>query len=218
MTTQAIGGVEAYVDNFSPWVDPTSASGKGLPQWYNNGNESILLVSSDSNSWVQVGWLEYTANGTTPIRRVYVQQTINGIPNTTFYGSGNPTSDWGSDPANEQSEFKLTYSPTGPNYFAAYWASPQNYGSFSGLTSFTTNFTPVDAQLESETLSDATEFDGGIYNPSLTSGAQMYYPAGPSGQWGTFSGSKKTTYLPSYADLSPNSGASYDIWDTRCDY
>jgi hypothetical protein len=199
------GGIQAEIDNFSPWIDTNSTN------WTNDANESILLVNSAGNSWMQLGWLEYGDSQ----REVYVQDTLGGtVQWTDFWTSGNPSPDGGADPINQYSTFKITYDPTGTGgvHFAFYWTSPDT--GYSVLTTTDDNFSPTHAQLESETTSDASQFCGAENTHSYTKDATAYWPAGDSGSWQTFSGTEGYTNKASWMAFS-GLGDGYAVWDWR---
>ncbi|MDA8040335.1 MAG: hypothetical protein M0Z69_14540 [Actinomycetota bacterium] len=199
------GGVEGYIDNYSPWVNNN-------PSEWQNGAYQWIMLTDYSSDWLQVGWYEQGGG----VRGVIVQLSIGG--NVAWTDRFGP-----SDAINTLSYYKITYDPndTGGVWFKVYWWSPNgNGGEITSVENH--NFTPTEIEQASETHNAATQFPGGANNTAYTTQVESYWPAGTSGSWHNYNGFGVQTVLNGTQDWingTPALGA-YDAaistWDSAC--
>ena len=200
----SFGGVQAYIYNYSDYISHASPN-----EWENNANQSVLLVNGTSNSWAQIGELQYW-NGSSKVHLVYVQLTINGTVAWTDLFSG-------ADPYGSKSLFKVLFNPNGSPYYKWYWTSPD--GNSSLLTTSSWDFTPNEAQMEVESHNQATQFPGSVAYPTSDAGGSMYLPAGGGGSWTTYSGDVTLNNAQGWMGNSPGAGtytSDLQTWDADC--
>lgn len=198
------GGVEGFIENYSPYVP--SGSGNEAAQWV------MLTNKNNGDQYAQIGWIEYP----------------NSIRHTIVQFSWGPGGDYWTNKfapyaINSAIQYKVLYNPacTSGECFTFY--ADGTYKTYSGY-----NWTPTNWRAFSETHNVATQFPGGYANPSTTATIERYAPAGATGSWGNASGvvslntssptGTLTSSLPGWDNISQQSSNSYESWDGACAY
>lgn len=200
-------GIQAYIDQYSPWVYPVSGATDFTSQW-------VMLTNTSGTQWAQVGWWE----GADGNRHTFAQFED---PGYTFWSD----TDYAPFPINEDINYKVTYDPscTDGDCFRFFSNGQQiNHSHY--------DWAPNMQEDSSEIHTQASQMPGGYDNPSYSSLIEKYYPAG-SGSWSYVSGNTLTeemnssgyvTAAPSWDQVSPPSGTSgidaYGSYDTACAY
>ena len=176
-----------------------------------------MLISY--NNWAQIGWFE-KPNG---VRGSFVQVGIDGAVSYNNFALS-------SDPINDITDYAVHFDPNHTNgeYFT-FWMDGV------GKTGYDSPFPtgdPYEAAVETEIHTAASQAVGGVDNNNYVSSASIYYPAGTTGSWYSYSGTINSANQgpsgggnsppPSWFKISPAPGSldaqTYDTWDTACDY
>ena len=183
-----LGGVEAEIYEYSPWVD--SADTAGMSMW-------AMLWNRTYGDYAQIGWLEQPGGN----RHVFYQEFTAG-----GYRPGNT---FPADPINSWSYFKVLFNPTteyGGNY-SFYDNGKDWWDSFY-------DWWPNDSQIEAEQQDQATQMPGTPHNTGQVGSAEYYAPAG-AGTWQQFFGPMYDQ--KGYMKSSPGAGVGeiggWTLWD-----
>lgn len=181
-----VGGIEAGILNYSPWVYPNDGSGVGVSAW------TMLTGSGSGLRWAQIGWVEYPYG----VRHTFVQWTNSAGNNWTthFYTA---------QPVGATTTYTVLYNNTPGDFtFEA--------GSINDTEQAT--FTPSGSQNFGEIATLASQMPGGYNYFEEFTNAHIYVTGIG---WEPYSGTTdnySSTYFGNYQSGSEVDG----IWDQSC--
>lgn len=202
-----MAGVTGDILEYSPYVYNSSNSADGpdfSSQW-------VLLTNGTGSAWAQDGWREFQGSNR---QNIWVEFND---PGSASWDNSFPNS----ISINQVVQFWTQYDPSCTISVCFSWYAEEN-GTKTLLTTSRFNWTPTNAQTQSETHDQASQMPGGTSNKSSGTSLQAYYPAGSGGSWNAFNGTNGTSTssgsVPSWDNVSPTgSGQSaYYTWDSAC--
>lgn len=189
-SSNTVGGVYAYIENYSPWIYPVTSADSHAASW-------VMVRQQSTQLYAQVGWKEIPYGS----RWTFVEWK-NELNQTEHRDNFSPQSQ-----------------TTGSSYYAVLYDPSTDVWTFqvAGSTILTvqgydvSDFNRNAGQITGETHSRADQMPGGYSSPMEFTNAHIYI-----GSWQAFAGNDPLNSDSSLYTLYGTSTTDFSIWDNSC--